>query len=276
MSAKASWFAFILLFALLPACAARAQENREPTAEIAIQQLLSSDYKTRFRGLVDYIRISVAERTPAMKSALVQALASENERIRQNLSDDGSAVYKDHGTAEAALELVHQVSELRDPTTIQVLLPWMCCGWDDEFIDFGRQALEPVLIFVETGPPAMETAIGGGLRTLRMMVDHWRLPTFSASERTRMKQVAADYINGNGHVDDWPELRNAIELAASLEERELLSLARTIVNDEAALSKRKIMPSSRTRDLLKQTATMALAGTLDLRQYRPYEQRKRR
>jgi len=108
----------------------------------------------------------------------------------------------------------------------------------------------------------------GGLYTLRMMVDYWRLSTFSASERERMKQVAAKYIVSY----DYYTIKQPIIIAASLREEVLLQMAHALVNYDAEMVKRGDTPP----ELLQETAAKALAGTLEERQYRPYEERRRR
>ena len=81
------------------------------------------------------------QRTPAVKSALVQALKNENGCIRQiELKSDEwwTHIYKDHGSAETSLFLVQEVYALKDNATIPILQPWLCCGGRDEMMDFGR------------------------------------------------------------------------------------------------------------------------------------------
>jgi len=69
------------------------------TPDEIIQKLISSDYRTALDGLSDYIRLSEDQRTPAIKSALVQALRNENERVRSIISQRGEdlPVYQSEG-----------------------------------------------------------------------------------------------------------------------------------------------------------------------------------
>ncbi len=226
------------------------------------------------RNAIGYLHLSVDERTPEVRNALVKALENENERRKQfHLSE---APYLYEGDDTSALELARQVTDLRDPATIPVLLPWLCCGWADDLIDLGRASFEPVLRFVEAGEPGTENALWGGLGALRMMVDHWGLDSFSGSERARMSKLVSRYLANEGVTesgDGWSELQMAIRLAASLQESALLQEAQRIVYDESELGKRGIMEPD-LRQILQKTVAQALAGTLELRQYVPYEQRR--
>ena len=276
---------FILTFflSLLPLCTLYAQNpgtTRTTTPDEIVRRLTNSDYRIAFAGVESYMVFSPDQRTPAMKAALVQALKNENERIRQIelRRDEWSPIYKSHGSAEGALFLVEEVYALKDPATIPLLLPWMCCGGDDEMIGFGRQAFEPVLGFLEMPPPGTtQSALSGGLFTLRMMVDYWGLGTFSTSERERMKQVAAKYIvdyDSNPEENSSSHITYAISLAASLQEVALLQMAQALVNNDTEIAKRGF--SDRTIGWLQETVSKALTGTLEERQYRQYEERRRR
>ena len=241
--------------------------------DAVIRQLISSDYRTAFDGVEDYMALSEDQRTSVVKDALVQALKNENERIRSIMLTRGDAmpVYEDHTSAEMSLFLVEEVYKLRDPATIPVLLPW--CGPGDAMVDFGRQAFEPVLRFVEAPLPGITRyQIGSCLYTLRMMVDYWGLDTFSTLERQRMKQVSTRYIVGS----EFFLMDDAIRLSASIRESALLQMANILVNDNAEMAKREIL-DRRWLEQLQETASQALAGTLKERQYVPYEEpRKRR
>ena len=270
---------FILTFilGLLPLCTLHAQNPGATTPDEIVRQLTNSDYRIAFSGVESYVSLSPDQRTPAMKTALVQALKNEIERIRQIelRSDEPSLTYKDHGSAEMAFFLVEEVVALKDPATIPLLLHWR--GFNDEKIDFGRQAFEPVLKFLEMPPPgATRNALIGNLFTLRMMVDYWGLGTFSMSERMRMKQVAAKYIvdyDPNPEKNSHFQIIRAVSLAASLQEASLLHMAAALVNNDAELAKRGFGGLAITR--LQENATKALAGTLEERQHRPFEERRR-
>ncbi len=109
------------------------------------------------------------------------------------------------------------------------------------------------------------------------MVDYWGFSTFSASERERMKQVVARYIvryDPNPEKNSWLLISRAISLAVSLQEVALLQMADVLVNNDTEIAKRGFDDS--TRGWLQETAAKALAGTLEERQYRPYEERRRR
>ena len=266
-----------LLFALLPVCTVHAQKQRPTTPAEVIRDLTSADYRTRLEGLSGYHRLSANQRTPNVKAALIQALKNQNEVERQSRLR-GLPWCEGYDCAEGALLLAQQVHELNDPATIPVLLPWLCCAYAvmERMIDFGRQSFEPVLEFVESPQLGKgDGALSGGLETLRMMVDHWGLSTFSTAERQRMKQVATMYIAGEepySTVDGFTStVTYAITLAASLQEEELLLMAQGILSNDAELTKRKI---AYQKDRLQGTLSRALAGTLELWQYVPYEQRQ--
>ena len=267
-------FASILIISSLLVCTSYAQKPRTATPEDIIRQLNNSNYKIAFEGLYEYLRLPPDQRTAEMKTALVQVLKNENERhrqleLRRQATGRYLAAYESEGEGEALIAMHREVFELKDPATIPILLPSLCCGWTDEMVDFGRQAFEPVLRFVEAPQPGTTVLeIGGALSTLRMMVDYWGLRTFDATERERMKQVAAKYIVGHA----FPPMINAIYLAASLRDPALIRMAHALVHSDVELAKREI---EYFRGQLQETASEALAGTLKMRQYVPYRERKR-
>ncbi|MCY4674887.1 MAG: hypothetical protein OXD43_14195 [Bacteroidetes bacterium] len=271
-------FGLTLLLGLLPLCTLHAQNPRATTPDEIVRQLTHSDYRVAFDGVNSYMVFKPDQRTPAMRTALVQALKNETERIRQlKLRSDEwlTLFYEDHGSAEMSIFLVQEVYALKDPATIPVLVPWLGGGASDEMMDFGRPAFEPVLTFLEMPPPGTTRfALFGALSTLRMMVDYWGLSTFSASERERMKQVAVRYIvsyDPNPEKNSWLPINRSISLAASLREEVLLQMAYALVNNNAEMAKR----GGTAPEWVRETAAKALAGTLKERQYRPYEERKR-
>ncbi len=260
------FFSFFL--SLISVWTVHAQRQAPATPEEIIQKLTSQDYKVAFDGLNDYVRLSEDQRTSGVKSTLVQALKNENDRIRSIRLQKGAdfPLYESEGEGETILFLVGEVYELKDPSTIPVLLPW--CGTGDELVDFGRQAFEPVLRFVEDPPPEMTRyEIGSCLYAIRMMIDYWGLSTFSESEHQRMKQVAQKYIENSVFFS----MSFAISLAYSLKEKSLLQMASTLINDDAEMTKRQVWNTDR----LQQITSEALAGTLVERQYVPYEERKK-
>ncbi len=263
-------FAATLSFNFLTVGESGAQRPRIPSPDEVIEQLLSSDHTVSFSGIYGYELLPSDQRTPEVKSALVMALQNENERVRRIVlsGDDSMPMYKGEWFAESALSLVREVLYLRDPSTIPLFLPWV--GHHMEIIDFGRKAFEPVLNFVETPlHGTMLLSVGSRLMTLRMMVDYLGLSSFSSSERDRMRQVAAKYIAG---FDSYGTVSGAISLASSLGEIELLRMANALLNSDIVMAKY----SSRDRARLQGTVTQALNGTLETRQYVPYEQRERR
>ena len=259
----------ILLLTILPVWESSAQRHRILSPDEVIEQLVSSDYTISLKGIDGYQSLpSDQQRTPEVKSALIKALENENERVRRIVlrGDDAMPMYKDEGSAERALTLVREVIHLRNPSTIPLLLPWG--GFHNEIIDFGRQAFEPVLNFVETPPPGtIISNVGRRLFTLRMMVDYWGLSSFSGSELERMKRVATKYIVGF----ETSTMNIAISLASSLQEVELLQMANILLNSEEEVAKHRDID----RDWVMSTVTSALMGTLNERQYVPYEQRKK-
>ncbi len=233
--------------------------------------LVSSDYEVMAYALEDYLRVPADQRTPQLRAALVQALAMENERMEQLIGSTSS--HLDEGTHDVPLVLFEAVLELRDPTTIPILLPWMCCGLDDELIDFGKQAFVPALEFVLEGGPKVRASAEGFLWTLRMMVDYWGIDSFSSAEFQQLKQIALHYLSEDELIYDWLVLTNAIALAVSLQDPELMRIVESIANDEDEIRRRKITYEYGIKTVQK-TASEGLAGTLQLRQYVPYTQRQ--
>ena len=246
-----------------------AQRTGPATMDEIIEKLISSDYRTALDGLVDYMRLSEDQRIPAVKSALIQALINENERVRSIISQRGEdiPVYESEGDAEGSLMLMNEVYDLRDPTAIPALLPW--CQTGDNMVDFGRVAFDPILSYVEEPPEGTSRySIGSCIYTLRMMVDYWGLSSFSSSEHQRMRQVAEKYIVNS----KFYTMYDAITLAASLNDRSLLQMADNLINNDEEMAKRQVT----NIDMLQQTVLRALAGTLYVRKYVPYEERQKR
>jgi len=260
---------FILIFVitLFSVGTVYAQRTTSVTSEEIIQKLTSLDFRVAFDGVDDYMRLTEDERTPEVKSALIQAFKNENERTRSIRLQrvENLPVYETEGDAEGSLFLVYEVYELRDTTAIPALLPW--CQRGDEMVDFGRPAFEPVLNFVEKPPSGTSSfEIGSCIYTLRMMVDYWGVDSFGASDRERMKQVAMRYIENS----EFLTMSDAISLTHSLQQTSLLQMANRLLNDDAEMAKRQVS----NIDWLREIVSQALAGTLEERQYVPYEERQ--
>ncbi|MCY4171161.1 MAG: hypothetical protein OXF08_06130 [Bacteroidetes bacterium] len=246
-----------------------AQKLDQVTPDKVIQKLTSPDFRVAFEGLEDYMRLPEDQHTPAIKSALVQALINENRRIQSIRIEKGEdfPLYKLEGQGEALLFLMGEVYDLRDPATIPALLPW--CQTGDEMVDFGRVAFDPILSYVEEPPEGTSRySIGSCIYTLRMMVDYWGLSSFSSSEHQRMRQVAEKYIVNS----KFYTMYDAITLAASLNDRSLLQMADNLINNDEEMAKRQVT----NIDMLKKIVSRALSGTLVERQYVPYEERQKR
>lgn len=242
------------------------------TQDAIAMDLVSQDHDVMAFALADYLRVPPEKRTLQLRTALVQALVMENKRMERLIGSASSHLGED--THDVPLVLLEAVLELQDPDTIPVILPWMCCGLDDELIDFGKQqAFAPALKFVLDGGPKVRASAESFLWTLRMMVDYWGITSFSHAERQQLKQVALHYLSEDDLIYDWLVLTNAIALAISLQDPELLQIVESIANDEDEIRRRKITYEYGIKTVRK-TASEGLAGTLQLRQYVPYEQRK--
>jgi len=229
-------------------------------------------------GLSRYVILPEEERTSELREALVEGLRKENERRREFFLcvSENIDPYGDHdcpalyeGDDTSALTLAGEVKEWRDPAYIDVLLPWLCCGGEPVWIDFGREVFRPILDFVYAAEPGYEASMTGGLDVLRMMVDYWGLDSFSDEERERMRQLAFRYIAGEHMSEHWPALGVATELAYSLQATDLLHMAQSVVNDEDELRRRGITYDDGML-LVRETVSDVLAGTLDRPQYEDY------
>jgi len=65
---------------------------------------------------------------------------------------------------------------------------------------------------------------------------------------------------------------DAITIAVSLNDRSLLQMADNLINNDEEMAKRQVT----NIDMLQQTVLRALAGTLYVRKYVPYEERQKR
>ena len=266
------------LIGLLPIFNASAQHPWPTAPDEKVRHLTSADQSTSFLGLEGYIRLPEDQRTSDVKAALIEALANENERARQWLLGGALFAHQTHGSAEYAMHMARQVRQLNDPATVEVLLPWLCCGnrWRELMINFGRATVKPVMAFATTPQSGITAdALAGALKTFRMMVDYWGLSSFSKSEIEQLKQVAAKYIQGielEPSHESARTMKAAIELAASLHDAELLQMAQEFVGNEEKLTRRDLAyGQSWLQDILAD----ALAGTLDTYQYVPPEHRER-
>jgi len=233
------------------------------TSDDVIEQLISSDHTVSLYGIDGYLKLSSDQRTSEVKSALIQALQNQIELMRQNALSKGDwmPLYRSHNSAERSLSLAKEVLYLRDPSTLPLLIEW---GFDDEIIDFGRQAFEHVLNFVESPPPGIST--GSQLFTLRMMVDHWGLSSFNTLQQNRMIRVASKYIE----EFKFSNIYSAVSLAASLKDISLVQLANNLLNDDAEMAKRGISD----REWIQENIDRALSGNPHMRQYVPVERQR--
>ena len=265
-----SAFLIVLSVFLLTASVASAQQKESPLLlpkEEIVDYLTSEDRSDMVLGLNRYVVLPEEERTPELREALVEGLRKENERRRAFHLSDRSYLYE--GDDTSALALVGEVKEWRDPAYIDVLLPWLCCGSEPVWIDFGREVFRPILDFVYAAEPGYENSVIGGIGVLRIMVDYWGLDSFSDDERERMRQVVLRHISGEYMPERWDALSPAIVLAYSLGEADLLHVAQDVVNDEDELRRRGITYDDGML-LVRERLSKALAGTLKFPQYEDY------
>ena len=258
------------LLSSIPVDAQQRVDTSSRVDDLIIMDLTSSDYEVMARGLDDYLSIPNDQRSPQLRKALVQALVVENRRMEKLIGSPSSHI--DEGTHDVPLVLLEAVLELQDPNTIPVLLPWMCCGLDDELIDFGKQSFTPAINFVLNNGPKVRASSESFLWTLRMMVDYWGIESFSSTERKQLKEIALNYLSDYSGIYDWLVLTNAIALSLSINDPELINIVKSINNSDDEIKRRKITSEYGVK-IIKKTASEGLAGTLELRQYAPAKQR---
>ncbi len=271
---KTSLFALVVF---LIASSAFAQQKEAPlclSQEEIAERLASPDRRVSSSVLSDYDAIPAKEQTQDLRDAATQALRYENER-RREFYLSGEKPSPEKYNYMYGFRLASKVKQLRDPAYADALLPWLCCGNSPVWIDMGREAIRPVLEFVYANEPGYEEAIRGGIYVLQMMVDHWGLDAFDASEQEQLRQIAHRHIANEDDLGEWANLMPSIDLASAIEDAELIRMAQAIADDEDEMRKRRITSEYRLRDFQHTVSAVVSGARKPYRHLTPEENAKR-
>lgn len=123
---------------------------------------------------------------------------------------------------------------------------------------FGEAASGEVLDVVEDRE-GMYDAVGGGLTTLRFMIEAPKAGVLSEQTMHRVREAVRDRLTGHAGNVEFIVLWTAIDLAVILGNPDLLAIVRALADDEDELVKRGIAHPEVARRT-KQRATDGLAG----------------
>lgn len=263
----------VLLVIWLSASSAFAQQKANKLArahEDISMDLVSNDRAVMASALEEYLNISEEQRTHRLKVALVDALAIENERRRRYYLEERP--YRTFDSDDTiGLRLFKEVRRMRDLAYIDLLLPWLCCGGEPAWIEFGIDVFDHVLNFVFYNEFMEDHALHGGVLVLTMMVDHWGLDSFNPDQREKLRKIADKYIKINDLYDPWYLFLPATELASAIGDNELIEMANFIVHDDNELRKRPHTDIWGV-EYLQKTVLEAVSGTRKPYSHEPYEQ----
>ncbi len=260
----AIWSASSVLFAQQKA------SDSTRTQEVISADLVSSNRAVMASALQEYLNVPEEQRTHRLKAALVDALAIENERRKKYyLQERPYQIFNSDDTI--GLRLFKEVRRMRDLAYIDLLLPWLCCGGESVWIEFGIDVFDHVIDFVFYNESIEDHSLHGGILVLTMMVDHWGLDSFNPDQYEKLTKIANKYINVNDLYDPWYLFLPAVELASAIGDTELIEMANFIVHDDNELHKR---PHTDTWGIeyLQKTVSEAVLGTRKPYSHEPYEQ----
>ena len=233
-------------------------EGQDPvmTEQEAVQALSGNDLAVRDRAVGVAMELG-REAGPDLRAALVRA-ALEEVRGETGRPDTGEAAY------HARIYYANALAPLREPGAVPFFLEMLRYGTPaaDALADIGAAALPGVLSGVtDTGTDVYVVHIA--LIALRFMVeDGWPGP----AELAAIREAARDCLTGKH--GSWP-IREAMFLAATLDDPELLAIVATLASDRSAVD--AIVEKNRlflepTRELtieaLQEHARRLLSGTL--------------
>ncbi len=234
-------------------------EGQDPvmTEQEAVRALAASDLVARHRA-VDFAWRLGSEAGPDLRAALIKA-AMEEVRGETGRPDIGEAVFT------ALTYYADALAPLREPGAVPFFLEMLRYGSPaaDAVADIGAAALSGVLsVVTDTGTDVY--VVHMALIVLRFMVeDGWPGP----EELAAIREAARDCLTGKH--GSWP-IREAMFLAATLDDPELLAIVATLASDRSAVdaivekNRRFFLEPTRelTIEALQEHARHLLSGTL--------------
>ncbi len=223
-------FWLIVVCAVIPAITAFPPEAaaQERTQAEAARDLRSADTIRIRAALNEFAMVPVAEQTPELRRALVEAL--EREHASPMFRDSHVLV----GLARATIE----IGRVGDPVAIPALALFTMSGWSvfEVLASLGDPALRAVLN-TASSPESRSTMVGDALRALEMFIDKWGLDAFDEPTYQEMKVLAAKALEG---PTDFYTLAGTIGLAVLLEDPELRAMVEDLASSDDAVRARGV------------------------------------
>jgi hypothetical protein len=239
---------------LMPAPALVGRQPGPDQRDVA-RQLLAEDVGAR-RAAFDAARTIGAEAAgPELRAALIALLQREN-RLVADVTRRGEIV-AEYEDPEFIAALARLVAELKDPAAIPALSEAVDGGLPvvRALAGFGELAL-PAVLKVATAAEGHYTVVDHALLTLRFIVDAGRSRPLSARAREAIGRVARRHLTERSY---FTTLWRAIDLAAALEDPELMAIVSTLAQEPKEVVARGVTDP----DLVARTQQLArdrLAG----------------
>jgi hypothetical protein len=234
-------------------------EPARPQAELdqrtLARQLLGTDVRACRAAFEAARTIGARGVGPELRGALIALLARKN-RLVADVTRRGE-ILADYEDPEFIWALACFVAELQDPAAIPVLAEAV----DGSFpviralARFGERAV-PAVVAVATAKHQHYTVVDHALLTLRFMVENATSQPLSEQAREAVRQVARARLTEPGY---FTTLWQAIDLAAALDDPELMGIVVALAQDPAAVRAKGVTD----QDLVERTRQRArdrLAG----------------
>lgn len=245
---------FLIVVALVAASLAPwGPSAQEPVNERAIAQLLlAEDAKERLQGVAVARALGPAQTGPELRTALITALERENAVSRARAGAARRGEHLENRNDEIYFEVAEVVVALRDPRAIPALAGALGTGMMviNALVAFGEQAV-PAVLAVTASPDSEWSAVGGGLWTLKLMVEGAAARPLSQPTLQQVRRVARQRLTGQQFV---AILYHAIELAAVLGDADLRQVVERLEGDPSEAVARGIADSDDIEQLQRRAA----------------------
>ncbi len=253
------WLALVPLALALTTAGALAQVDQRTIA----QQLLDQDNVAARNKALDMAQtVGAQNASPELRAALMTTLAREGQRHaeRYEAGRRGEEL-EPMADPEFIARVSRVVIELQDPQTIPALTGALATGIQvpRALARFGEQAAPAVLRTV-ADPDGWYDAVGGGLITLRFMVEGAATRPLSSGVRDQIRRVAKERLTGKQH---FTILWRAIDLASVLKDAELTRIVETIASDANEVAARGV-DDPEVVELTQKRAADLIAGKAPL------------
>jgi len=252
---RTACFVTLVMCAVLAPVDRPALAQSEPDERALAQQLLGTDRRARAAAFQAARTIGARAVGPELRAALIALLERQNRLVAEVTRRGG--IVADYEDPEFMAALARFVAELQDPAAIPVLAEAVDGGLPviRALARFGERAV-PALVAVAASADRHYTEVDHALRALRFIVEDPGSHPLSTRAREAVRVVVRARLTGTPY---FTTLWQAIDLAAALDDPELMAIVTALAHDTREVMARGVTDP----ELVRRTQELArdrLAG----------------